>query len=122
MSGVCTFFCLEPDWIVSILEKDIEIDFSIVVFLPLFCLITIIFQYLFLLHLLKSINHIGTSIIDCYKITTFFNLFWKSWREERNSFQSLSQWWDIGKVHIKICCLQYTAQSIRSLNKKNEDS
>lgn len=40
---------------------------------PSFFLITIIFQCLFLLHLLKSINHTCISIIDCYKITTSFN-------------------------------------------------
>lgn len=56
------------------LKKHIEIGSLIVVFLLLFSLITIFVQYLFLLYLLKSINHSGVSIIDFYKITISFNL------------------------------------------------
>jgi len=54
---------------------------------------------------------------DCTFIHSF-NLFWKTWREERCSFQSLSQWWDIGKAQIKTFCQQYTAHSTRALKEK----
>ncbi len=33
------------------------------------------------------------------------------WRKEKNSFENLKQWWDIGKIQIKMFCQQYTANS-----------
>ncbi len=47
-----------------------------------------------------------------------FGLLWKSWREERGSYSSLSQWWDLGKVQIKACCQQYTANNTEDLKVK----
>lgn len=44
-----------------------------------------------------------------------FNLFWNAWREERCNFQSLSQWWDVGKSQIKSFCQQYTEHSVGTL-------
>lgn len=47
---------------------------------------------------------------DCTFLHSF-NCFWNAWREERCNFQSLSQWWDVGKTQIKSFCQQYTAHS-----------
>lgn len=68
--------------------------------------------------ILKSHWHFNNRLLqDCTFIHSF-NLFWKAWREERCKFQSLSQWWDIGKVQIKYFCQQYTAHSTRVLKEK----
>lgn len=66
----------------------------------------------------KSHWHFNNRLLqDCTFIHSF-NLFWKTWREERCRFQSLSQWWDIGKAQIKTFCQQYTTHSTRALKEK----
>ncbi len=37
------------------------------------------------------------------------------WRKEKNSFENLKQWWDIGKIQIKMFCQQYKANSSNRL-------
>jgi len=54
----------------------------------------------------KSQWHFNNRLLQDHNFLQSFTIFWESWREERNRFQSLSQWWDIGKVHIKIFCQQ----------------
>ncbi len=36
------------------------------------------------------------------------HFFWKTFRATKNTFQSLRQWWDFGKVQIKQLCQQHT--------------
>lgn len=66
----------------------------------------------------KSHWHFNNRLLqDCTFIHSF-NLFWKTWREERCQFQSLSQWWDNGKAQIKSFCQQFTAHSTTALKEK----
>ncbi|KAK3570107.1 hypothetical protein QTP86_011294 [Hemibagrus guttatus] len=40
-----------------------------------------------------------------------FQCFWEHWKTRKNDFENLRQWWDIGKVEIKLLCQQHTANS-----------
>lgn len=40
-----------------------------------------------------------------------FQTFWERWRQQIEEYESLSQWWDVGKVQIRLFCQQYTALS-----------
>lgn len=44
-----------------------------------------------------------------------FTYFWEIWREKKTQYKSLSQWWDIGKIQIKLFCQQYTGYFKNSL-------
>ena len=33
------------------------------------------------------------------------------WRARKGDFKSLSQWWEVGKAHIRVFCQQYTSHS-----------
>ncbi len=47
-----------------------------------------------------------------------FTAFWEIWRERKVQFKSLSQWWDIGKVQIKLFCQSYSAYNKSFLHNK----
>uniref|UniRef100_A0A3B1KAN1 Reverse transcriptase domain-containing protein n=1 Tax=Astyanax mexicanus TaxID=7994 RepID=A0A3B1KAN1_ASTMX len=38
-----------------------------------------------------------------------FREFWVRWSDRKADFDSLKQWWDVGKVQISLFCKQYTA-------------
>lgn len=40
-----------------------------------------------------------------------FLLFWEKWRVTKGNFESLRQWWEVGKAQIRLFCQQYTALS-----------
>lgn len=47
-----------------------------------------------------------------------FNQFWETWRAEKPHYQTLRQWWDVGKVQIKMFCQQYASHSTRMFKRK----
>ncbi len=47
-----------------------------------------------------------------------FKLFWNCWVEQKNDYDNLLQWWEIGKTQIKNFCQQFLAYS--SCNIKHE--
>lgn len=66
----------------------------------------------------KSHWHFNNTLLQDHIFVHSFGLFWKSWREERGSYSSLRQWWDLGKVQIKTFCQQYTANNTENLKVK----
>lgn len=66
----------------------------------------------------KSLWHFDNRLLQDHVFIHSFHLFWDSWREERVNFQSLSQWWDVGKIQIRIFCQQFTAHSRGALLEK----
>ncbi len=59
----------------------------------------------------SSYWHFNVKLLQDAVFCDNFNFFWEHWRKEKNSFENLKQWWDIGKVQIKMFCQQYTANS-----------
>jgi len=45
-----------------------------------------------------------------------FKVFWDIWKLKKNSFENLSQWWDVGKTNIKMFCQNYAFHSSSILN------
>lgn len=62
--------------------------------------------------------HFNSRLLHDHIFVHSFDLLWKSWREERFSYTSLNQWWDLGKVQIKNFCQQYTAHNTENLKMK----
>ena len=59
----------------------------------------------------KSYWHFNTKLLQDNTFCQSFELFWTVWRGRKNEFESLSQWWDVGKVQVRVFCQQYTAFS-----------
>ncbi|KAJ3583936.1 hypothetical protein NHX12_015433 [Muraenolepis orangiensis] len=49
-----------------------------------------------------------------------FKLFWINWKSKKESFPSLSQWWEVGKAQIRVFCQQYTAYSTANIRRAIE--
>ena len=67
----------------------------------------------------------NTSLLGDKHFRDTFIFFWETFRQQKVSFTSLQQWWDYGKVQIKLFCQQYTFsvtnEIIRSLKGLEED-
>lgn len=48
------------------------------------------------------------------------NFFWDAWKSEKCIYESIIQWWKVGKVHIRGFCQQYTSHSSLVLKKTLE--
>ncbi len=59
----------------------------------------------------SSYWHFNVKLLQDAVFCDNFNFFWEHWRKEKNSFENLKQWWDVGKIQIKMFCQQYTANS-----------
>ena len=66
----------------------------------------------------RSYWHFNSRLAQDHLFVHSFTLFWEDWRERQSEFKSLSQWWDIGKVQIKVFCQQYTARNTSSLKSR----
>ncbi|CAM5113120.1 unnamed protein product [Eretmochelys imbricata] len=60
--------------------------------------------------------HFNNSLLEDEGFVTSFREFWLAWREQRHAFPSARQWWDLGKVHAKLFCLDYTRGTSRRRN------
>jgi len=47
-----------------------------------------------------------------------FELFWSEWVSQKDDFESLIQWWEIGKTQIRVFCQQYTFLSTRKIKQQ----
>ncbi|CAM2118661.1 unnamed protein product [Caretta caretta] len=46
-------------------------------------------------------------------LVTSFREFWLAWRGQRHAFPSARQWWDLGKMHARLFCHDYTRGASR---------
>jgi len=47
-------------------------------------------------------------------------MFWETWKTEKSHFESIVQWWEVGKVHIRDFCQKYASHSSSQLKKTLE--
>lgn len=66
----------------------------------------------------KSYWHFNVKLLDDCKFLENFNFFWEAWQSEKPRYKSLRQWWELGKVHIKLFCQAYTQNSTGDLKKR----
>ncbi|CAM2117657.1 unnamed protein product [Caretta caretta] len=52
--------------------------------------------------------HFNNSLLEDESFVTSFREFWLAWREQWRAFPSVRRWWDLGKVHAKLFCRDYT--------------
>lgn len=50
----------------------------------------------------------------------FFVFFWDNFKTRKDEFEDLRQWWDIGKVKIRMLCQQYTFNVTRDITRSME--
>ncbi|CAM2106124.1 unnamed protein product [Caretta caretta] len=60
--------------------------------------------------------HFNNSLLEDEGFVTSFREFWLAWREQRRAFPSARRWWDLGKVHAKLFCRDYTRGTSRRRN------
>ncbi|CAM2118622.1 unnamed protein product [Caretta caretta] len=60
--------------------------------------------------------HFNNSLLEDEGFVTSFQEFWLAWREQRRAFPSARRWWDLGKVHAKLFCCDYTRGTSRWRN------
>ena len=46
---------------------------------------------------------------------------WDVFRQRKNDFSSLRQWWDHGKTEIKLLCQQHTLNVTRDITRSMKD-
>lgn len=65
--------------------------------------------------------HFNVSLLNdnCFK--KGFMFFWEQWKMNVNHFESIQQWWDVGKVNIQQFCKQYTLNASKNIVKLIED-
>ncbi len=59
--------------------------------------------------------HFNTKLLKDFCET--FKLFWEAWQTEKSLFESIIQWWEVGKVHIRDFSQKYSAYSSVVLKK-----
>ena len=69
--------------------------------------------------------HFNASLLADNHLKNVLTFFWENYRLSKSEYNSLQQWWDIGKVKIKQLCQQYTfsvtkdmARSLRALERE----
>lgn len=53
----------------------------------------------------------NVKLLQDASLCSSFKIFWERWTERKQEYGSLRQWWDVGKVHVRVLCQQYTAFS-----------
>ncbi|CAM2098384.1 unnamed protein product [Caretta caretta] len=52
--------------------------------------------------------HFNNSLLEDVGFMASFREFWLAWRGQWHAFPSAWRWWDLGKVHARLFCHDYT--------------
>nr|P14381.1 RecName: Full=Transposon TX1 uncharacterized 149 kDa protein; AltName: Full=ORF 2 [Xenopus laevis]AAA49976.1 ORF2 [Xenopus laevis] len=52
--------------------------------------------------------HFNNSLLEDEGFAKSVRDTWRGWRAFQDEFATLNQWWDVGKVHLKLLCQEYT--------------
>ncbi|CAM2118742.1 unnamed protein product [Caretta caretta] len=55
----------------------------------------------------------NNSLLEDVGFVASFQEFWLAWRGQRCAFPLARQWWDLGKVHARLFCRDYTPGASR---------
>ena len=55
--------------------------------------------------------HFNVKLLQDTVFCRRFEVFWGVWRGRKGEFRCLTQWWEVGKAHIRLFCQQYTSHS-----------
>jgi len=56
----------------------------------------------------KSYWHFNVKLVQDKLFCEKFQCFWENWKLEKECFENVIQWWEVGKVQIKIFCQQFS--------------
>jgi len=48
--------------------------------------------------------HFNIKLLEDKQFCETFKMFWETWKTEKSNFESIVQWWEVGKVHIRDFC------------------
>lgn len=65
--------------------------------------------------------HFNIKLLEDKNFCEYFNGFWETWKREKNYYEDITQWWEVGKVHIRNFCQQYTSHSSLVVKKNTID-
>lgn len=65
--------------------------------------------------------HFNSVLISDKGFKEALSYFWCIFRDRKNEFDSLRQWWDHGKVQIKLLCQQYTLNVTQHMCRSMKD-
>lgn len=60
--------------------------------------------------------HFNLKLLQDTVFTQYLKDMWGNWRSQKQQCSSLQQWWDLGKVQIRLFCQHYTLDATRSRN------
>ncbi|CAM2117030.1 unnamed protein product [Caretta caretta] len=60
--------------------------------------------------------HFNNSLLEDEGFVMSFQEFWLAWRGQRRAFPLAWRWWDLGKVHARLFCHDYTRGTSRQRN------
>uniref|UniRef100_A0A3B3DKH2 Reverse transcriptase domain-containing protein n=1 Tax=Oryzias melastigma TaxID=30732 RepID=A0A3B3DKH2_ORYME len=63
----------------------------------------------------SSFWHFNNKLLQDRVFCESFRFFWAQWGLKRQNFESLIQWWDVGKTQIRVFCQQYSSHSTKRL-------
>ena len=65
--------------------------------------------------------HFNTGLLNDNSFKEGFACVWGIHQSQKSSFPSLQQWWDIGKVQVKLFCQQYTRNVTKHITRSLQD-
>lgn len=65
--------------------------------------------------------HLNVSLLNDNFLKKSFMHFWNNWKINIKNFESIQQWWDVGKINIQQFCKQYTLNTSRNTAKLIEE-
>ncbi len=51
--------------------------------------------------------HFNVKLLQDVLFCETFDIFWIKWKKQKNNYDDIVQWWDIGKAQIRIFCQNY---------------
>ena len=69
----------------------------------------------------KSHWHFNNKLLQDITFCQSLVNLWTQWRCRKTDFDSLSQWWEVGKTQIRVFCQQYTSHSTGRIKKIIQD-
>lgn len=64
---------------------------------------------------------LNASILTQETFQTALTKLWQIWQQQKHSYDTLSQWWEIGKMYIKILAIHYCIETQKNIKTKLEE-
>lgn len=62
--------------------------------------------------------HFNVKLLQDNSFCEKFRFFWEMWKLNKNGFENLTQWWEVGRTQIRVFCQQYSYNSTVRIKRK----